>query len=395
MFSESRLTFGDTYGLIKTNCFLKCLIRSLYATYTFFRTIKEAIMKSRIMCALAAAIFIICFSSQMVNAQTDAKNTDAKSGYHLIKKIELGGEGGWDYLLADGRSRLLYISRSSHVMIMDMDSSKVVGDIPETKGVHGIALAHEFGKGFTSNGRDSSVTIFDLKTFKEIAKVKVEKNPDAIIYDRFSKNVFAFNAGSSSVSVIDAAEGKLSGTISLGGKPEFAVSDGKGMVYANLEDKNEVVAIDSKELKIKSRWSLAPGEGPSGLAMDRKNQRLFSVCENKKMIVLDAATGKLVADVPIGKGTDAAGFDTDAQLAFSSNGEGTLTIVKEDSKDTFSVIENLPTQKGARTMTIDAKTHHIFVATASFGPAPEPTAEHQHPRPPMLPNSFVILEYGK
>jgi len=352
-------------------------------------------MKSKFACTLILVISVICFATTMIQAQTDVKNDQSKSGYHLIKKIELGGEGGWDYLLADSHSRLLYISRSSHVMIMDMDSSKVVGDIPDTKGVHGVALAHDCGKGFTSNGRDSSVTIFDLKTFKEIAKVKVEKNPDAIIYDKFSKKVFAFNAGSSSVSVIDAAEGKLTVTIGLDGKPEFAVSDGKGTVYVNLEDKNEVVAIDSKELKIKSRWSLAPGEGPSGLAIDRKNQRLFSVCENKKMIVLDAATGKSVADVPIGKGTDAAAFDADGQLAFSSNGEGTLTIVKEDSKDAFSVIENLPTQKGARTMTIDTKTHHVFLAAASYGVAPEPTAEHPHPRPPMLPNSFVILEYGK
>ena len=352
-------------------------------------------MKSRIMCVLAAAICAICLSSQMINAQTDTKIADSKSGYHLIKKIEIGGDGGWDYLFADSQSRLLYISRSSHVMVMNMDSSKIVADIPDTKGVHGIALAPEFGKGFASNGRDSSVTVFDLKTFKAIDKVTVEKNPDAIVYDEFSKSVFACNARSSSVSVINAADGKLAGTISLGGKPEFAVTDNKGLVYINLEDKSEIVAIDSRELKVKARWSIAPGSEPSGLAIDRQNQRLFSVCDNKKMIVLDAASGKVVANLPIGEGTDGAAFDAENNLAFSSNGEGTLTIVKEDSKDAFSVIENLPTQKGARTLTVDAKTHHIFLAAASFGPAPEPTAEHPHPRPPMLPNSFVILEYGK
>ena len=339
--------------------------------------------------------FIICLFLNGAYAQPKVTPAESKGGYHLIRKLEVGGEGGWDYIYADGPSRQLYVSRSFHVMVINIDSGKVVGDIPETKGVHGVAIAHEFGKGFTSNGRDSSVTIFDLKTLKEIGRVKVEKNPDAIIYDAKSKRVFAFNRGSSSVSAIDAAEGKLMSTINLGGKPEFAVSDEKGMVYANLDDKSEIVAINSLDLKITGHWSLAPGEEPSGLAIDKENNLLFSVCGNKKMIVLNPVDGKVVADLPIGEGTDAAGFDPFSKYAYSSNGEGTLTIIQENAKDSFTVLDNIPTQKGARTMTIDPKTHNVILATALYGPAPEPTAEHPHPRASIIPNSFVILEYGK
>jgi DNA-binding beta-propeller fold protein YncE len=333
--------------------------------------------------------------SNMGKAQSKSDQGSNTSGYHLIKKLELGGNGGWDYLYVDSDARRLYVSRSSHVVVVDVDSGNVIGDIPNTNGVHGIAVASELGRGFTSNGRDSSVTIFDLKTLQPIGSVKVEKNPDAILYDPATRRVFAFNRGSSSASAIDAKTGSIAGTTALGGHPEFAVADGNGMVYVNLDDKSEVIALDSRKLEVKSQWSLSPGESPSGLAIDRQHRRLFSVCENKKMIVLNADKGSIISSIPTGEGTDAAVFDLETQLAFSSNGEGTLTVVHEDSADKFSVIETIPTQRGARTMAIDSKTHNLFLATAQFGPAPEPTPERPHPRPSIIPGTFVILVFGK
>jgi DNA-binding beta-propeller fold protein YncE len=343
---------------------------------------------------LFTALCIYGFS-EYGNAQTPSNQNSGTSGYHLIKKINLGGSGGWDCLYVDSDARRLYVSRSTHVAVVDVDSGKVIGDIPNTNGVHGIAIASEFGSGFTSNGRDSSVTIFDLKTLQQIGSVKVEKNPDEIIYDLATKRVFAFNRGSSSASAIDAKTGSIAGTIALGGHPEFAVADGNGMIYINIDDKSEIVALDSRKLEVKSRWPLAPGESPSGIALDQQHRRLFSACENKKMIILNADNGQVISTLPIGEGTDGAGFDPETQLAFSSNGEGTLSIIHEDSADKFSVIESIPTQRGARTMAIDAKTHNIFLVTAQFGPAPEPTPERPHPRPSIIPDTFVILVFGK
>jgi len=317
-----------------------------------------------------------------------------KTGYHLLNKIEVGGDGGWDYLIADADAGRLYVSHATHVVVIDTKTDKVVGDIPNTNGVHGIAFDHKTGRGFVSNGRDNSVTIFDLKTLANLGTVKTGTNPDAIIFDPATSRVFAFNGRSSDATVIEAADGKVAGTIPMGGKPEFAVSDETGKVYVNIEDKSEIVAIDAKTLTVKSRWSLAPGEGPSGLAIDRKTNRLFSVCD-KKMIVMDAATGKVVANVATGDGTDAAGFDPGTKYAFSSNGEGTLTIVHEDSADKFSIAENVKTQPRARTMTLDTKTHKVYLPTAQYGPTPAATAANPRPRAPMLPNSFVILVYGK
>jgi DNA-binding beta-propeller fold protein YncE len=277
------------------------------------------------------------------------------------------------------------------VAVVDVDSGRVIGDIPNTNGVHGIAVASELGRGFTSNGHASSVTIFDLKTLQSIGFIKVEKNPDAIVYDPATHRVFAFNRGSSSASAIDARTGKIVGTIALCGHPEFAVADSKGMIYVNIDDKSEIVAFDSHKLEIKSRWSLAPGESPSGIALDQQHRRLFSICENKKMIILNADNGQCISTLLIDEGTDGAGFDPETQLAFSSNGEGTLSIIHEDSPDKFSLFETIPTQRGARTMAIDEKTHNIFLATAQFGPAPE----RPHPRPSTIPDTFVILVFGK
>ena len=339
--------------------------------------------------------FCIYGFSETGNAQSKPSQSSGASGYHLIKKIEIGGSGGWDCLYVDSEARRLYVTRATHVAVVDVDSGRVIGDIPNTNGVHGIAVASELGRGFTSNGRDSSVTIFDLKTLQSIGSIKVEKNPDAIVYDPATHRVFAFNRGSSSASAIDARTGKIVGTIALGGHPEFAVADGNGMIYVNIDDKSEIVAFDSHKLEIKSRWSLAPGESPSGIALDQQHRRLFSACENKKMIVLNAENGQVVSSLLIDEGTDGAGFDPETQLAFSSNGEGTLSIIHEDSPDKFSLFETIPTQRGARTMAIDAKTHNIFLATAQFGPAPEPTLERPHPRPSIIPDTFVILVFGK
>jgi DNA-binding beta-propeller fold protein YncE len=314
------------------------------------------------------------------------------TSYHIVAKIAAGGEGGWDYLIADTASERLYVSRGTHVMVVDLARDSVIGDIPNTPGVHGIALAPALGRGFTSNGRDTTVTIFDLRTLASIAKVKVTgRNPDAIVYDPASGRVFTFNGGGANTTAIDAATGAVVGTIDLGGKPEFAVSDGKGTVYVNIEDKSEVVAFDSKGLTVKHSWPLAPCEEPSGMAMDRARGRLFAVCSNKLMAVLDLATGKVITTLPIGQGVDGSGFDPATGLAFASNGEGTLTVVHEDSPDKFTVVGTVPTQRGARTMTLDQKTHRIYLSTAQFGPPPAPTPERPNPRPPMIPGTFTIL----
>jgi len=317
------------------------------------------------------------------------------SGYHLVKKIALGGEGQWDYLTLDSQTHHLYISRSSHVMVVDIDSGKAIGDIPDTDGVHGIALVPECNKGFTSDGQKAMVTVFDLQTLKKLIKIPVGRNPDAIIYDPASGHVFTFNGASHDITAIDPKSDTVVGTVVLDGRPEYAVADNQGHIYFNLEDKNQVVELDSRNLVIKARWPLAPGEGPTGISMDQTHRRLFIGCTNKLMVVMNADNGKVIDRLPIGSGVDATAFDPENELVFSSNGEGTLTIVHEDSPDKFNVLENVVTQKGARTMALDLKTHRIYLATAEFGAAPTPTTEHPHSRPSIVPGSFVVLVMGK
>jgi len=319
----------------------------------------------------------------------------ADPGLHILKTYKLGGEGGWDYLKLDPDSRRLYISRSTHLIVIDADSGKPVGEIPDTPGIHGIALAPELGRGFTSNGREGTVTIFDLTTLKPISKVKVGENPDAILFDPATKRVFTFNGKSNDSTAIDGATGKVVGTISLRGKPEFAVSTGTGELFVNLEDKSELLSLDPKDLKVKSRWPLAPCQEPSGLALDAKNRRLFAGCDNKMMAVVNADTGKVITTLSIGDGVDANAFDPETGFAFASCGEGVLTVAHEDSPDKFSIVQNVPTQKGARTMALDPKTHNVFLVTAKFGTPPAPTKDQPHPRPPVLPDSFVVLVVGK
>jgi DNA-binding beta-propeller fold protein YncE len=319
----------------------------------------------------------------------------AGPGYHVIKKLKLGGEGFWDYLTVDNEARRLYVSRGTHVMVVDLAGDTLAGDIPETPGVHGIAVAHDLNRGFISNGRANTSTIFDLKTLKKIGDVKTGTNPDAILYDAFSKRVFTFNGRSSDATAFDAASGVVAGTIPLGGKPEFAREDGKGKIYVNIESTSEVAEIDSRSLAVTRRFSLKPGEEPSGMGFDIAHHRIFSGCSNKLMTVLDLESGTVTGTVPIGEGVDGNGFDSVSGLAFSSNGEGTLTVVREASPGKFEVAETVPTQRGARTMTIDPKTGNIYLPTAEFGPAPQATAENPRARPPMIKDSFVILVVGK
>jgi DNA-binding beta-propeller fold protein YncE len=316
-------------------------------------------------------------------------------GYHIVNTWKLGGEGGWDYLKIDSEARRMYISRGTKVVVIDADSGKPIGEIADTQGVHGIALAREFGKGFTSNGRENTVSVFDLESLKTLNKVKVGNRPDAILYDPATKRIFTFNAGSQDATAVDAAKGEVVGTIPLGGKPEFAASDGKGTVFVNLEDKNQLFALDAKGLTVKERWPLPGCEEPSGLALDAKTRRLFVGCGNKAMPIVNADNGKVLATLPIGGGVDATAFDDGTGLAFASCGEGVLTVVSEESPDKFSVAENVPTEKGARTMALDSKTHQVYTVTAKFGPPPAPTADQPHPRPPMLPDTFVVLVLGK
>ena len=341
-------------------------------------------MKRLLLCNLLA---IALLGPQLFAADPDL---------HVIKTYKLGGDGGWDYLEVDAGSHHLFISRATHVIVIDSESGKPVGDIPDTPGVHGIALADDFGRGFTSNGREGTVSIFDLKTLKPISKVQaVGENPDAILFDPATKRVFTFNGRSNDSTAIDAASGNIVGKIALGGKPEFGVSSGEGELFVNLEDKSELLALDPKDLKVKSRWPLAPCESPSGLAMDKKNRRLFVGCDNKMMAVVNADTGKVITTLPIGDGVDAGRFDPETGFAFASCGEGVLTVVKENSPDKFSVAQNVTTERGARTMALDVKTHRAYLVTAKFGPRPAATNDQPHPRPPILPDTFEVLVVGK
>jgi hypothetical protein len=319
----------------------------------------------------------------------------AGPGYHIIATYKLGGDGGWDYLTVDAAERRVYISRATHVMVVDADSGKSVGDIADTPGVHGIALAQDLGRGFISNGREGTVSIFDPKTLATSNKVKVGDNPDAILYDPATKRVFTFNGKSQDATALDATKGTVLGTIKLGGKPEFAASDGKGEIFVNIETTSELLAIDPNKLEVKSRWPLAPCTEPSGLALDRKNRRLFVGCDNKMMAVVNADNGKVITTLPIGEGVDATWFDDETNLAFASCGEGVLTVVREESPDKFSLAENVPTQQGARTMALDSKTHNVWVVTAKFGPPPTATPDNPHPRRSIVPDTFAALVLGK
>ncbi len=316
------------------------------------------------------------------------------AGYHVDRHIAIGGEGGWDYLAMDETLRRLFVSHGTEVDIVNVVSGKKVATIDKLEGVHGIAIAQDLGRGYISNGRSGMVTVFELSTLNRIADWKATgDNPDAILYDRASHRVFTFNGRGQNATVFDAKSGTVVATIPMEGKPEFAVARGDGTVFVNIEDKNEMAEIDAKNAKVVRRWSLAPCDSPSGLAYDTKHERLFSVCENKLMVISDARAGKVVTTVPIGEGTDGAAFDPKAQLAFSSNGaDGTITVVHEVTPDKYEVAATVTTARGARTIAVDTTSHHVFVPTAKFGASPAATPEHPRPRPSIEPGTFEVIE---
>jgi len=344
--------------------------------------------------AAEAAAIGLCLGGPAFSMSSRARAA-GESGYQLAKKVVLGGEGFWDYLEVDPATHRVFISRGTHVVVVDPASGKAVGDIPDTHGVHGIALAPEFDRGFTSDGQSASVTIFDLKTLKTTATAATQEGPDAIMYDPASKRVFTMNGRADSATAIDAETGKVAGSVPLGGRPEFAVADGKGHVFANLEDKSELVQLDSHSLKLLHTWPLAPCESPSGLAIDAEHERLVVGCHDEMMAFVDGDNGKVVGTVPIGKGVDANRFDPVTGFAFASCGDGTITVAHEDSPDKFRLVDTIQTERGARTMALDYSNHDIFTVTAEFGPAPAPTAGNPHPRPSMVPDTFTLLEFTR
>ena len=296
----------------------------------------------------------------MCLALVSAVAVAAAPGYHEVARIQIGGEGGWDYITVDPDAGRLYVSHATKAVVVDLKDNKVIGDIPDTAGIHGIAIARDLNRGFTSNGRANNVTVFDLTTLKPLTTIATGQNPDAILYEPGSKRVFTFNGRSHDATVIDAPNGRVVKTIPLGGKPEFSASDDHGKVYVNIEDTAEIAVIDVQSLNVAKRYKLTGCEEPSGLALDRAKQRLFSVCGNKVMVISDPEAGKVVSTVPTGAGTDGAAFDPGIGLAFASNGEGTLTVVSEVGGK-YQAVENVKTEKGARTITLDPKTHRLYL----------------------------------
>jgi DNA-binding beta-propeller fold protein YncE len=315
--------------------------------------------------------------------------------YQLIGDIAVGGDTGWDYLSIDADARRLYVTHGSHITVIDVDAGRVVGEIPDTPGVHGFAIARDIGRGFSSNGGEAKVSIVELASLQTLDKVGTQEGPDGILYEPGRQEVYVFNGRAHSATVIAGPAGKVTATVPLPGKPEFAAADtAANRVFVNIEDKNEIVAIDTAQHQIVATWPISPGESASGMAFDASNHRLFIGCENKLMLMIDSTNGKVVASVPIGSGVDANAFDPQLHLAFSSNGEGTLTIAHEDSPRKLTVVQTLQTQPSARTMALDPKTHRVYLAAATFLPTPPPEPGAPRRRPPVAPGSFKILVYG-
>ena len=306
--------------------------------------------------------------------------------YKVANTFHIKSGGGWDYIVADPMSNYLYVSHGTQVNVLDKNTGDSIGIIPNTIGIHGVALVHSLNKGFTSNGRLNNVYVFDLNTLQVTDSIKTGENPDAIFYDDYSKKIITCNGRSKNISVIDPSTNKVVGTVDVKGKPETAVSDGEGKIFINNEDASEIEVVDINSMKLINSWSIAPGESPSGLSIDRKNNLLFSGCDNKLLMVINATNGKIIAKLPIGDGCDGTAFDAALNTIYSSNGEGTLTIIKEEAKDKFTVVKDLPTKRGARTLGLDSKSHIIYLPTADFG---TPPAEGQ--RPPMIPGTFQVL----
>lgn len=354
-------------------------------------------MNTSLLRSIGAAVCLSSAYYWVPATRAVTKAPPVQQPYHLIQKIGLSGTERWDYLTLDSAARHLYVTRGTRVVVLNVDTGKVVGQISQTAGVHGIALAPTLGRGFTSNGTAATVTIFDLKTLQVLGQVKTGENPDAIVYEPVSQRVFTFNGKSNTTTVFDAKSAKVLSTLPLGGRPEFAVADGSGQVYVNIETTNEVVTLEARTLTVKARFPLTPCTEPSGIAIDQAHRRLFIGCSNQKMAVVDADSGQVKATLPIGQRVDANAFDPATGLAFSSNGDGTLTIVHEDSPARFSVLGNVITQPGARTMALDLKTHNVFLAAAQLDPSPlPPLGSGQLPiRPKVRPGTFTLLIFGR
>ena len=335
-------------------------------------------MLTRLLSRTALALVLLASSAQA-------------QGYHLANTYTLGGEGGWDYLALDTVGNRIFIARSDRVMVVDEQTGKLLAEIPGLVGAHGVAFAQAAGRGFATSGRDSSVVMFDLMTLAVLGRIPAAPDADAILFEPATKHIFTFNGDAGTASVIDPVAGTRLANIELGGKPEFGVAVGDGMVFVNIEDKAEIVQLDARTMTAIRRWSIAPCEEPTGLAIDRAHHRLFSVCHNRLMVVSDAMKGAVVGTAPIGQGVDAARFDDRTQLAFASNGEGSITVVKEVTPDSFAVQTTVTTKRGARTMELDPRTHRVYTATGDFGPAPTPTPAQPRSRPPLLPGTFGLL----
>jgi YVTN family beta-propeller protein len=338
----------------------------------------------------------LSFCSALVIAPIAAGAADSAK-MEVLQRWKLGGEGGWDYLLADPAKDRVFISRGTRVDVIGSESGKLIGSIPDTQGVHGVALAKGLNRGYTSNGRANSVTVFDLDTLKVIQETKIPgRNPDAILYEPAAKHVFTFNGASKDVTVLDGSSLAVVATIPVPDKPEFAADDGHGQIFVNIESEpGQMAVIDTAKLAVKAIWPLPGCNSPSGLAIDGAHHRLFSVCDGKVMAVTDGASGRQVALVPIGEHPDAAAYDEKRGIVYSSNGEGTLSVIHQDSADRYSVAGTVPTQSGARTMALDGKTGKVYLVTADFGPAPAATAAQPRPRPALIADSFVVLVVGK
>jgi len=336
---------------------------------------------------------LILATATVLSSQAPA--ADKAPTYHLVKEIPIAGDTGWDYLSIDADARRLYVTHGTHIVVVDIDSDAVVGDVADTPGVHGFAIAHQLGKGFSSNGAESKVSVVDLKTLATLTKVDTAEGPDAIVYEPGREEVYAYDGRAHAATIISATSGQVIGTLPLPGKPEFSVADSRaGRVFVNIEDKDEVVAIDTRTHHITNTWSIAPGESASGMAIDTVHHRLFLGCENQLMLMMDSTTGKIVASVPIDSGVDANAFDAVSQLAFSSNGAGTVTIAHEDSPSKLSVVQTLKTQASARTMALDPATHRIYLAAATLQPETTSQPPGSHHRRAMVPGTFKVLVYG-
>lgn len=355
----------------------------------YFRRLMKIKFANSILCLTVLVVtFSVCIFAAVPAAAESAP------GYGVVRTMVLGGDGGWDYIFVDSAAHRAYIARATRFMVVDLESGKLAGEISDTPGAHGVALVPALGIGFTSNGRESTSSVFDPKTLKVSEKIKTGEGPDAIVYDPASGNVFTMNGRGKSASVIDPKTRKVVATIPLSGKPETPMPDGKGHMYINIEDKNTIAVVDSRANKVVAEWPLAGCDEPSGLDMDQDEGVLFAACGNKLMAIVDVKTGKLITTIPTGDGSDGLAYDAKAKVAVTSNGEGNMSFVgKRDGK--YVLLGNVPTKKGARTIGFDAATGQFITVSADFGPAPKPSADNPRGRPQPLPDTFEVIAVGK